>query len=122
HGPLRDVLAVARGPRAYPRWLRLLPRRAGAHAPANSVLPWIETRRTPDAGPRERSQSHAVAARLDVAVGRLGEPGSPAVAGQHEQRADQRQVLQGIYQRLAIVGRRLVPEVLEIVGRQRDVD
>src|SRR4051812_21918825 len=58
--------------------------------------------------------------RLYIPVSSLGWPRPAAVARDHEQRADDRKVLQGVDQCPGIFGRRLVPEIVEVEGRRDD--
>ena len=108
HGPLRHVLGcrwrqaygLPGGEGLFSRCARALaaasPRRArpqgwrSRHArPADdvSVTPWRRARQ--------------VRSAANIAIGRFGHPRPPAIACDHEQRADDRQVLQRVDQRLA---------------------
>ena len=108
HGPRRSSRSRRR---------RTSPRHPTVHALRSGISEFFRraARRYKDARPR-RWQSPA--SGLHVPVGRFIRPRPAAVACDHEQRADERQVLQGVDQRLGIFGRRLVPEIVEVEGRR----
>ena len=56
--------------------------------------------------------------RSDLTIERLHPPGRTAIARDHEQRADNRQVLERINEGLGIFGRGLIPEIVEIESRR----
>src|SRR6476469_6205786 len=94
---------------------------ARAHAAGNFGGAWIEARPSGDAGSRGWRERHAVASHgLNVSISGLNRPRSAPIAGNDEQGADQRQVLQGLDQRFAVIRRRLIPEIMEIEGLDRD--
>jgi len=67
--------------------------------------------------PRRRQRDAVAAQELDISIGRLRCLRRAAVAGDDEQRADDRQIFQRFDQHLAVRRRWLIPEVVKIESR-----
>src|SRR6266849_4452472 len=59
---------------------------------------------------------------LHIAIDGFHRPRRPAISSDHEQRADDRQILQRLHEGLGAVGRRLIPEIMEIEGHRGNVE
>src|SRR6266567_9164332 len=57
---------------------------------------------------------------LYVAIGRLDHPRRPAIPRDDEQRTDDRQTFQRVHEGSCIFGRRLIPEIVEMVDCRGD--